>query len=81
MRQALRVLFTVLALSVGFAAAPGPASAATAVPWAFVQVQVSGTNIGSDYVPLTAYCPCGFAPVSGGISGPGPFTVINEYAT
>lgn len=81
MRQAIRVLFTVLVLGVGLAAAPGPASAATAVPWAFVQVQVTGTNIGSVYVPLTAYCPSGFTPVSGGVSGPGPFTVINEYAT
>jgi Fibronectin type III domain len=81
MRQAIRILLTVLVLSLGFAAAPGPASAATAVPWAFVQVRVSGTNIGSDYVPLTAYCPSGFTPVSGGISGPGPYTVINEYAT
>ena len=81
MRQAIRVLFTVLVLSVGFAAAPGPASAATAVPWAFVQVQVSGTAIGGDYLPLTAYCPSGFTPVSGGVSGPGPYTVISEYAT
>lgn len=81
MRQAIRVLFTVLALGVGFAAAPGPASAATAVPWAFVQVQAVGTNIASEDVPLTAYCPSGFTPVSGGISGPGPYTVINEYAT
>ena len=81
MRQAIRVLLTGLVLSLGFAAMPGPAGAATAVPWAFVQVQVSGSNIGSGYVPLTAYCPSGFTPVSGGISGPGPFTVINEYAT
>ena len=81
MRQAMRVLFTVLALSVGFAVAPGPASAATAVPWAFVQVQVAGSTIGGDYVPMTAYCPAGFTPVSGGVSGPGPFLVINEYAT
>ena len=81
MRQAIRVLFTVVGLALGFAAAPGPASAATAVPWAFVQVQAGGTTIGGDYVPLTAYCPSGFTPVSGGISGPGPYTVINEYAT
>jgi hypothetical protein len=81
MRQAIRVLFTVVVLSLGFAAMPGTASAATAVPWAFVQVQVSGTGTGSDYVPLTAYCPSGFTPVSGGVSGPGPYTVINEYAT
>lgn len=81
MRQAIRVLFTVVGLALGFAAAPGPASAATAVPWDFVQVQVTGTTIGSEYVPLTAYCPPGFTPVSGGVSGPGPYTVINEYAT
>jgi hypothetical protein len=81
MRQAMRVLFTVVGLALGFAAAPGPASAVTAVPWAFVQVQVGGTTIGGDYVPLTAYCPSGFTPVAGGVYGPGPYTVINEYAT
>jgi hypothetical protein len=80
MRQATRVLFTVVGLALGLAVAPGAASAA-AVPWAFVQVQAAGTTIGGDYVPLTAYCPSGFTPVSGGISGPGPYTVINEYAT
>ena len=81
MRQAIRVLFAVLALSAGFAVAPGPASAATTVPWAFVQVQVAGSTIGGDYVPMTAYCPAGFTPISGGVSGPGPYNVVNEYAT
>jgi hypothetical protein len=70
-----------LVLSVGFAAAPGPASAATVVPWAFVQVQAAGTTFGGDFVPMTAYCPSGYTPISGGVSGPGPYTVINEYAT
>jgi hypothetical protein len=81
MRQAVRVLFTVVVLALAFAAVPGPAGAATAVPWAFVQVQAAGSTIGGDYVPMTAYCPAGFVPVSGGVSGPGPFTVINEYST
>jgi len=80
MRQAIRVLFTVVGLTLGFAAAPGPASAATAPPWAFVQVEAVGTSNGG-YVPLTAYCPAGFTPVSGGIFGPPPYTVIYKYAS
>jgi hypothetical protein len=75
------VLFTVVVLGLGLAAAPGPASAATAVPWDFVQVQAIGSTAIYSYLPLTAYCPVGFTPISGGISGPGPFDVINEYAT
>src|SRR5262249_11889462 len=40
------------------------------------------TATSGDYVPLTAYCPAGFTPISGGISaGSGPYQVINEYAT
>jgi hypothetical protein len=81
MRQAMRVLFTAAALTVAFAAVPGPASAATAVPWAFVQVQTAGSTIWGDYVPMTAYCPAGYVPISGGVSGPGPFLVVNEYST
>jgi hypothetical protein len=81
MRQAIRALFTVLALCAGLVAAPGPASAATAPPWAFMKVEVAGTSNGGGYVPLTAYCPAGFTPVAGGIFGPPPYTVIYEYAS
>jgi hypothetical protein len=72
----------VLALGVAGAGAgaASPASAATAVPWAFAQVQVGAAAASGAFVPLTADCPAGFTPISGGISGPGPFTVINEYA-
>jgi hypothetical protein len=83
MRQTARVLLIVLALGAGVAAAPGgSAEAATAAPWAFVQVEATAiTNPDSLYVPITAYCPSGFTPLSGGISGPGPFTVVNQYST
>jgi len=78
MRQAIRVVFTVLVLSAGFAAASGSARAATAVPWPFAQIQVGRSGTG--YVPLTAYCPPGYIPVSGGVYSAGTYTVINEYA-
>ncbi len=82
MRRTIHVLLAVLALGVAGVGAVGKASAATAVPWAFAQVEVSGTApSGSVYVPLTANCPSGFTPITGGISGPGPFIVINEYSS
>jgi hypothetical protein len=79
MRQVIRVVFTLLVLSAGVAAAPKPASAATAVPWRFAEIQVSGRGTGD--VALTAYCPTGFIPISGGVLGTGIYTVLHEYAT
>ena len=65
MRRTIHVLLAVLALGVAGVGAAGKASAATAVPWAFAQVEVSGTApSGSVYVPLTANCPSGFTPPS-----------------
>jgi hypothetical protein len=83
MRRSACLLLTVLAMGIGASAieAAGPASAATAAPWVFVQVVVSGSPDSSGFVPLTAFCPSGFTPISGGMSGPLPFEVINEYAT
>jgi hypothetical protein len=79
------MLLAVLALGVGGVGAVGvvgPANAGGAVPWAFVQVHAIATVATSAvFVPLTADCPAGYTPISGGISGPGPFQVINEYAT
>ena len=80
MRQAIRALITVVVLSLGFAL-PGTANASTAPPWAFVQVEAVGTSTGDGLVALTAYCPSGYTPVSGGISGPDPFFVLYEYAS
>src|SRR5579871_438925 len=82
MRRTIRLLLAVVALGVAGVGAVGKASAEIAVPWAFVQVQVSGTSsAASEYVPLTANCPSGFTPISGGISGPARFVVINEYSS
>jgi Fibronectin type III domain len=87
MRRKIRLFLAVVALGVAGAGAVGAgavgqASAEIAVPWAFVQVQVSGTaSSKAVYVPLTANCPSGFTPISGGISGPGPFVVVNEYSS
>jgi hypothetical protein len=74
----MRVLFTVLVLSAGFAAASGPASAATAVPWKFAEIEAPGSGTGE--VALSAQCPTGFIPVSGGVYSAGTYTVIHEYA-
>jgi hypothetical protein len=82
MKQTLRGLLAVLGLCVGFVVTTGSADAAAPAPWQFVQVEaIAHSNPDSFYVPVTAYCPAGYTPISGGISGPGPFMVVNEYAT